>query len=144
MTSAVIGFSAGSFSAGSADALDGRDRIAGLFGDKAVLLFDHGTRGRITIEATKDLAWNSAIGPLRTVFVEHIEQSELCARCGFSCHSGLLSLLNGWTRQQHGHRGNVQKVGRDVVRPDPSALGDHQSLAFEFNVVLRARGGQIA
>jgi hypothetical protein len=77
---------AGSFSAGTTDALYGQGRITGLFGDQPILFFDRGTGGSITIEATKDFAWHSPIGPPRTVLIEHIEQSELFSRRGFSCH----------------------------------------------------------
>jgi hypothetical protein len=62
-----------SFSPGSADSLDGRGGLAGPFSDKPILFFDRGARGSISIKATKDFTWNSAIRPLRTVFVEYIE-----------------------------------------------------------------------
>jgi len=45
----------GSFSAGSADALDGQGGGAGFLGDKPVLFLDYGARGSITIDATNDL-----------------------------------------------------------------------------------------
>jgi len=105
-----------SFSAGSADAFDGQSRIAGFLGDKPVLFFDYAARGSIAIEAAENFAWNAAIGPLRAVFVEYIEESEFCSRCRFSCHSQSPLLLSG------GHAGSmvnrerhVQKALRDVA-----------------------------
>jgi hypothetical protein len=68
-----VPFLAGSFSAGSADTLDGQGGVAGPFSDKPILFFDRGARGSIPIKATKDFTWNSAIRSLRTVFVKHIE-----------------------------------------------------------------------
>jgi hypothetical protein len=68
-----VPFLAGSFSAGSADTLDGRGGFAGPFSDKPILFFDRGARGSIPIKPTKDFTWNSAIRSLRTVFVKHIE-----------------------------------------------------------------------
>jgi len=61
--------------------------LQAVLGDKPILFLDHGARGSIAIDATKDFAWNSAIGPLRAVCMEYIEEHEFCSRCGFSCHS---------------------------------------------------------
>jgi hypothetical protein len=69
----VVLIFAGSFSAGSADTLDGRRGFAGSFSDNPILFFDRGARGCIPIKTTKHFTWNSAVRPLRTVFVEHIE-----------------------------------------------------------------------
>jgi len=53
--------------AGAADAFDRQGGAAGLFGDKPVLFFDHGTRRGIAVHAAKEFPRNSAIGPLRAV-----------------------------------------------------------------------------
>src|SRR5262249_42905399 len=50
------------------------------------LFFDDGARRGIAIETTKDFARYSAIGPLRTVFVNHVEKSEFNSRCRLPCH----------------------------------------------------------
>jgi hypothetical protein len=48
-----VPFLAGSFSAGSADTLDGQGGVAGPFSDNPILFFDRGARGSIPIKATK-------------------------------------------------------------------------------------------
>jgi hypothetical protein len=50
-----------SFSIGSADTLDRQGGLARLLGDEPVLFLDHGAHRGITIEATQDFAWHSAI-----------------------------------------------------------------------------------
>jgi hypothetical protein len=47
-----------------------------------------------TVEAIKDFAGHSAVRPLRTVFVNHIEKREFSTRCGLSCHFDLPSSLS--------------------------------------------------
>src|ERR1700674_4866433 len=74
------------FRAGPPDALDGQGRMAGLFGDEPVLFFDHGARGSVTVESAEDFAWNPAVGSLRSIGVEHVEQIEFGARCRLPCH----------------------------------------------------------
>jgi hypothetical protein len=74
------------FRAGAADALDGQGRLAGFFGDQAVLLFDHGVGGGVAVETAEDFARNSAVGSLGAVRVEHVEQIEFGARCRLPCH----------------------------------------------------------
>src|SRR6266581_4319 len=46
------------FRAGAADAFDGQGRLAGFFGDQAVLLFDHGASGGVAVETAEDFARN--------------------------------------------------------------------------------------
>src|ERR1043166_378951 len=77
----------GSFSTGSADALHRQGGIPGLFSNEPVLRFDPGALGSIAVEPAKDFAWNSAIGPMGSIFVEHIKQDKFFARCRLSCHS---------------------------------------------------------
>jgi hypothetical protein len=110
----------GSFSAGSSDALHGQRGLSGLFGDKPVLLFDHGARGSITVEPAKDFAWNAAVGPLRSVFVEHVKQNELFSRRWLSCHSPSPILFSGGARRQtaRGAQNVPYHVG-DFISPDP-------------------------
>ena len=73
--------------AGSTDALHSDEGFTGFLGNKSVLFFDHAARRGITVEPTKDFAWNSAIRALGSVFVEHIKENESFSRCGLSCHS---------------------------------------------------------
>jgi hypothetical protein len=54
--------------------------------DEPVLFFDDGARRGIAIEAAKNFARHSAIGPLRTVFVNHVKKSEFNSRCRLPCH----------------------------------------------------------
>src|SRR5207247_1606614 len=54
--------------------------------DEPVLLFDDGARRRIAIEAAKDFARHSAIGPLRTVVVNHVKKRVFNPRCRLPCH----------------------------------------------------------
>ena len=70
----------------SMDALHRQCRLAGFFGDKPVLFFDDGARGSIAVEPAENVAGNSAIGSLRPVFVDHVEQDESFSRCRLSCH----------------------------------------------------------
>jgi hypothetical protein len=54
-------------------AFHGQGRSAGLLGDESILFFDDGARRRVAVRTTEDWAWYFAIGPLRAVFVEHVE-----------------------------------------------------------------------
>ena len=61
-------------------------RSTRALGDEPVLLFDDGARGRVAIQAAKDIARHPAIGALRTIFVNHVEKREFDSRCGLACH----------------------------------------------------------
>src|SRR5438552_3177666 len=74
------------FAAGSANAVDGHRGCAGFFSDHSVLFLDGRAGGSIAVDAAKDQARNSAVGPLGTIFVEHVEHHEFGAGCWFSSH----------------------------------------------------------
>ena len=59
--------------AGSLYAFHGRGRSAGLLCNQPILFFNDGARGGVAVKASKDFGWHSAIGALRTVFVDDIE-----------------------------------------------------------------------
>jgi len=50
-----------------------KGRSARFLGDQPILFFNDGPRGSIAVNAAEDVAWHSAIGTLRTVFVDHVE-----------------------------------------------------------------------
>src|SRR5215217_4429231 len=81
---------AASFSAGPANALYRHRRIPGFLGDQAILFLDRGARRLVAVEAAQQLGRNTAVGPLRAVFIDHVEEGELCARCWFACHVSIL------------------------------------------------------
>src|ERR1051326_1014597 len=112
----------GSFSTGSTDALHRHGGIPGLFGNKPVLLFDHGARGSIAVEPAKDFAWNAAIGPLGSIFVEHIKQDEFFARCRLSCHSPSPIIASWGTSADRPKRANVQRGVGDLFLSSPQSL----------------------
>ena len=85
-----------SLSTGSVDALDSDEGLAGLLSDKPVLFFDRSARRGIAVEPAEDFTWNSAIGALGSIFVDHIKEDESFARCGLSCHSRLRSVAYWW------------------------------------------------
>src|SRR3954447_1764050 len=77
---------AASFTAGPSDALDGQSRLSGFLGNQSVLFFDNGAHTILAIETAEDLARNAAVGSLRAIDIEHVEQFELRARRGLPCH----------------------------------------------------------
>src|SRR5258705_12333931 len=112
-------------------AFHGNGGNARLLCDEPVLFFDDGARRGITIETAKNFARHSAIGPLRTVFVNHVEKSEFNSRCWLPCHCWFLSLFNdGYAR--------YLSAGPDVSlrRSASTTHATSRSLAFDFNVVL--------
>src|SRR6185437_8239658 len=66
----------GLFGAGAADALDRAARLAGFFRDLGVLLGDDGERRLVAVEAAERLHRNPAVGALRAVLVDDVEQDE--------------------------------------------------------------------
>ena len=88
-----LAFLSGRLGARPANALDRRDGRPRLLGDDPVLFLDRGARGLVPVEASEDFSGNPAIGPLRAVFIEHVEQDEFGSRCRFSRHCGLLFFL---------------------------------------------------
>src|SRR5260370_31257044 len=72
--------------------------------DEPVVFFDDRARRGVAIEAAKAFARNSAIGPLRTVFVNHVKKSELNSRGRLPCHFGFLSLFNDGYATHRGRR----------------------------------------
>src|SRR5262249_48299328 len=104
----------GSLSTGSADTLDSVIRLAGLLGDKPILFFDRSVRRSIAIEPAEDFAWNSAVGALGSVFVEHIKEDESLPRCGPSCHSRLPSVADWWRMRA--------ETRKSPARPSPAFI----------------------
>src|SRR4051794_1768959 len=81
-----------SFSAGTAHALDRDGGKARLLRDRAVLLLDDRARGLVAIEAAQHRARHLAVGSLRAILVEHVEQHEFSAGSGFLGHLITLSM----------------------------------------------------
>src|SRR5579871_4982368 len=68
------------------DALDLRRRLAGLFGDLAVLL-DEKTVGRlVAVDAAGERARHLAVRALRAVLIDDVEHHEFGVQSGFSRH----------------------------------------------------------
>src|ERR1044071_5676932 len=66
-----------------ARALDGLDlhwRHAGLLGDRGILLGDRGFGRLVLVEAAEHRGRYPAVGALRAVFIDDIEQHEVAAR----------------------------------------------------------------
>src|SRR6185503_10339606 len=61
------------------DSLDPQRRHAGFRADIAVLRLDHGARRLVAIEPAEQLGRDLAVGALRAVFIEDVEQHELAA-----------------------------------------------------------------
>src|ERR1700730_3896037 len=72
-------------------------RNARLLCDKPVLLLDDGARRGIAIEATQDFARHSAVGPLRTVLVNHVEKREFNSSRRLPRHCWFPVLVQRWT-----------------------------------------------
>src|SRR5436190_24240491 len=66
--------------------------------DEPVLFFDDRARRAVAIDAAKDFARHSAIGPLRTVFVSHVKKSELNSRSRLPCHFRFPVIVQRWIR----------------------------------------------
>jgi len=105
------------------DGFDGNGRSARLLRDEPVLFFDEGARGGIAIEAAEELARHSAIGPLRTVFVNHVEKSEFNPCCRLPCHFDFLPLSEEYAaggiaitqgREQSAGCSGIQAAGPDA------------------------------
>src|SRR5207245_4619968 len=79
-------------------AFHGNGGNARLLCDEPVLFFDDGARRGIAIEAAKDFARHSAIGPLRTVFVNHVKKSEFNSRCRLPSHFWFPVIVQRWIR----------------------------------------------
>lgn len=72
------------------DALDLQRRTAGLFGDLAVLLGDGGFGRLVAVESPKQFGGHAAVGALRAVFIEDVEEGEFAfgIGTGFFGHGG--------------------------------------------------------
>ena len=72
------------------DALDLQRRTAGLFGDLAVLLGDGGLGRLIAVESSQQFGGHAAVGALRAVFIEDVEEGEFAfgIGTGFLGHGG--------------------------------------------------------
>jgi hypothetical protein len=135
----------GLLAAGSMYAFHCNGRRARLLRDEPVLLFDDGARRGVAIEAAEDFAWHSAIGALRTVFVNHVEKSEFNSRrrlsCHFSCHFlGPVIAQRGFRPHRGRHHGHRRTSAPN--RPYPGA-GLHVPLRNRRDV-LKARSGELA
>src|SRR3984893_17775339 len=86
---------------------------ARLLCDKPVLLLDDGARRGIAIEATQDFARHSAIGPLRTVLVNHVEKREFNSRRRLPRHCWFPVLFN----DGHTGRAPATPIGRPCRTP---------------------------
>src|SRR6266540_521297 len=104
------------------DTFHRKGRSARLLGDQPILFFNDGARGSIAVEAAEHSARHSAIGTLRTIFVDHVEQGEFSSRCRLSGHCQSPAVVQRW-------------MGRNT--------SGHCKIASEFNVVPgSARAGK--
>src|SRR5271166_3198789 len=78
-----------SLACGSANSFDWQGGIAGLLGDKPILLFEDGEGGSIKIEPAERRARDPAVRPLRSILVEDVEGHEFRPGSGFPGHFGL-------------------------------------------------------
>src|SRR5438132_300647 len=107
----------GILAAGPVNAFHANGRGRSLLRYDSVLFFDNRTRSGIAIEAPEDVAWHSAIGTQRAVFVNDIEKREFNARCRLACHFGFPVIVDAAT-----HRARHRDVEPRPARPKSQDL----------------------
>src|SRR5260363_12715 len=111
------------------DRLDLERRAAALFGDLAVLVAQEGAHRLVAVEAAKQLRGHTAVGALRAVFIEDVEEGEFAFGIGpgFFWHARLVP-----------DRGKAVKANPAPLRAGlPCAIRRRNALEMRSDVVRR-------